>query len=97
MGDGTQQGWATPPDEVTFELKEVSKPPLWLLGPPDSMDNKGGPKPPPGPLRLLKLPQLHCQLQVRGMPQLRKADCSWPWLRGPPRFPGECTQQEGRG
>lgn len=88
------------PEGVTFELKEASKPPLWLLRPPDSMGKKSDPKSAAGPLRVLKLTRFHCQFQVRGgrgVPQLRRADCSWPWLPGPPWFPGECTQQEGRG
>lgn len=69
MGHSRDGRQGRPPEEVTFELKEVSKPPLWLLGPPDSVDKKSDPKPAPGPLRLLKLPQFHCQLQVRGIHQ----------------------------
>lgn len=50
MGHSRDGRQGRPPEEVTFELKEVSKPPLWLLGPPDSVDKKSDPKSAPRPL-----------------------------------------------
>lgn len=88
-----------PLEEVTFDqrgLKELSKQAL------DGTGRKRDPKPIAGPSRVLELPQFRSPLQVwggRGRPGLRRGNSSEerPVLPGPPRSPGECTQQEGRG